>query len=348
MPVNAKSLYRWVFVGGAFLLFIGFIGIGSSCGTVMTPVPVSTVTGIAATPARGSTPTPTVAPLSFLTPIPPTPTFTPSPSPTPVIHYVVAGNTLLGIALEYGVTVEALVQANNLNINDYLRIGQALIIPLGREETVATTVAEPVGRLILPTPTPQPLEITGVSLRRTAVGGLLCLGEVRNTINSPVTNVQVQVTLVDAGGNPLVQQTALAAVDYLAPEQRAPFAVTFREPPLAAVDVRIALLRAETIGPVTAGFVPLTVTAVEAGMSGPQYRVTGTLVNDSGGAVTLPTVVVTLYDANGLVLSYREAVLETGGHMAAGARLPFSVLLTFQGVPEPADFQIVAWGMRTG
>ena len=319
----------------------------SGCGTVMTPAPAPTLTGAAiAPPVAGATPTPTIAPASFLTPIPPTPTFTPSPSPTPVVHYVVSGNTLLGIALEYGVTVDALLQANGLSINEYLRIGQALIIPLGREEIEAVTVVEPVGNLILPTPTPQPLEITGVSLRRTAVGGLLCLGEVRNVIGSPVTNMQVQVVLVDAGGNPLAQQTALAAVDYLPPEQRAPFAVTFRDPPAGAVDVRVALLRAETIGAITAGFVPLTVTEVQAGMSGPQYRVAGNLVNESGVAIELPTVVVTLYDAAGLVLSYREAVLADVGSLAVGAQAPFAVLLTFQGVTQPADYQIVAWGTR--
>lgn len=319
----------------------------SGCGTVMTPVHAPTLTGAAiAPPVAGATPTPTIAPASFLTPIPPTPTFTPSPSPTPVVHYVVSGNTLLGIALEYGVTVDALLQANGLSINEYLRIGQALIIPLGREEIEAVTVVEPVGNLILPTPTPQPLEITGVSLRRTAVGGLLCLGEVRNVISSPVTNMQVQVVLVDAGGNPLAQQTALAAVDYLPPEQRAPFAVTFRDPPAGAVDVRVALLRAETIGAITAGFVPLTVTEVQAGMSGPQYRVAGNLVNESGVAIELPTVVVTLYDAAGLVLSYREAVLADVGSLAVGAQVPFAVLLTFQGVTQPADYQIVAWGTR--
>lgn len=317
----------------------------SGCGTVMTPAPILTVAAVAP-PVAGATPTPTIAPASFLTPIPPTPTFTPSPSPTPVVHYVVSGNTLLGIALEYGVTVDALLQANGLSINEYLRIGQALIIPLGREETEAVTVVEPVGNLILPTPTPQPLEITGVSLRRTAVGGLLCLGEVRNVISSPVTNMQVQVVLVDAGGNPLAQQTALAAVDYLPPERRAPFAVTFRDPPAGAVDVRVALLRAETIGAITAGFVPLTVTAVQAGMSGPQYRVAGNLVNESDVAIELPTVVVTLYDAAGLVLSYREASLADVGSLAVGAQAPFAVLLTFQGVTQPADYQIVAWGTR--
>ncbi len=311
---------------------------------MLTPAIVPTLTGAAlAPPATAGTPTPTLAPAAFLTPIPPTPTFTPVPSPTPVIHIVASGDTLFGIALEYGVTVDALLYTNGLNISDYLSIGQALIIPLQTSETELPAVADPASNFILPTPTPQPLEFNGVSLRRTTVGGLLCMGVVENTIGAPVTNMQVQVTLVDAAGNPLAQQVALAAVDYLPPGQRAPFAATFRDPPSAAADVRLALLRAETISAITAGFVPLTTANLEAGMSGPQYRVMGNVLNESGAAVVLPTVVVILFDGDGLVMGYREAVLENTGTLAPGAQAGFSVLLTFQGVIQPAQYQIVAW-----
>ncbi|HQJ10244.1 MAG TPA: FxLYD domain-containing protein [Anaerolineae bacterium] len=319
----------------------------SGCGTVITPVAVPTPTGGAMPPASSRvTATATLAPAAFLTPIPPTPTLTPSPSPTPVVHYVASGDTLFGIALEYGVTVDALLHANGLDVNEYLDIGQALIIPLQAAEAELPLAAEPLGNLILPTPTPQPLELVGVSLRRTAVGGLLCLGAVRNVIGVPVTNLQVQAVLVDAAGNPLAQQTALAAVDYLQPEQRAPFAVTFLDPPAQAVDVRVALLRAETISAITEDFVPLTVADLDAGMSGPQYRVTGSLVNASGGPVTLATVVITLFDAEGLVLGYREAMLEDVTTLDPGARAAFSMLLTFQGETPPAAYEALAWATR--
>lgn len=318
----------------------------SGCGAVLTPAIVPTLTGVALAPSFATTPTPTIAPAAFLTPIPPTPTFTPSPSPTPVVHYVASGDTLFGVALQYGVTVDALLYANGLDIDDYLSIGQVLIIPMQSEEAeLPLTAAEPVGNFILPTPTPQPLEIKALSLRRTAVGGLLCMGVVYNSIESPVTNMQIQVVLVDAAGNPLAQQTALAAVDYLPPGQGAPFAATFRDPPASAVDVRAALLRAETISAITADFVPLTVANLDAGMSGPQYRVSGNLLNESGGAVMLPTVVVTLYDADGLVMSYREAVLENVETLAPGSLAAFSLLLTFQGSTPPEDYRIVAWAM---
>lgn len=45
------------------------------------------------------------------------------------IHIVRAGDTLFGIAREYGVTVQSIIDANNLTNPDRLDLGQELIIP---------------------------------------------------------------------------------------------------------------------------------------------------------------------------------------------------------------------------
>jgi LysM repeat protein len=54
-----------------------------------------------------------------------TPTFTPSPTPTPVIHIIERGDTLFGVALDYGVTLEALVYANSIEATDILRVADS-------------------------------------------------------------------------------------------------------------------------------------------------------------------------------------------------------------------------------
>jgi len=76
-----------------------------------------------ATPAASfappSTPTATAVP---------SPTATPTPSPT--IYRVAPGDTLYKIAQQYGVTIEAIVQANGLQDPRMLRVGQELVIPL--------------------------------------------------------------------------------------------------------------------------------------------------------------------------------------------------------------------------
>lgn len=85
---------------------------------------------------------------------PPPPTLTPTP-PGPVIHTVKQGETLLGIALEYGVTVAEIQRANNMQLTDVLiRTGQKLVIPI-KPPPAAPTLA--------PTPTPESGQPTSAS-----------------------------------------------------------------------------------------------------------------------------------------------------------------------------------------
>jgi LysM repeat protein len=48
-----------------------------------------------------------------------------------IYHTVQEGDTLFGIAVEYGTTVDAIVEANELEDPDAVSIGQRLLIPLG-------------------------------------------------------------------------------------------------------------------------------------------------------------------------------------------------------------------------
>ena len=340
-----RSIIRWgrVLALSAMLLLLG-------CDAVLTPPPSSTPTP---TPPPRITATPTIAVAGFLTPIPPTPTFTPAPSPTPVIHIVQEGDTFFGIALEYGVTLNALLSTNGLAESDILRIGQALIIPMETEEDeVADSIAPPAGNMLLPTPTPLPLEIVHAAMYETPVGGVWCMGEVVNDLDVPVTNLQVRATLLTVDGAPLATKMALAAADYLPPGERAPFAVLFPDPPAGVAEMRVQLLRAETVSAVTENFVPLTVVASEGAVSGPQYRVTGEIANESGSSVTRVVVVVTLYNADGHVIGYRQQNLRSGADdetaitLAHGQRTAFELLLTPQGLANPADFDVLMWATR--
>ena len=66
--------------------------------------------------------------------LPPIAPDTPSPRATSQlgqrIHIVVAGDTLYGLALIYDVSIDALLKANNLAIDDVWQIGQRIIIPV--------------------------------------------------------------------------------------------------------------------------------------------------------------------------------------------------------------------------
>lgn len=123
---------------------------------------------------------PTATPYPTYTPVPLASTYTPSasvytPRPThtaPVApttpgsqpgsafrtHIVVAGDTLSGLAKEYGTTVEAIMEANDLSDPGLIIVGQVLSIPVeeaGPASTpTPTTVLTPTVTPMLPTATP--------------------------------------------------------------------------------------------------------------------------------------------------------------------------------------------------
>jgi LysM repeat protein len=104
---------------------------------------------VTATPTpRPPTPTPTSVGLST-----PTPEATPTPTATPALatHVVQAGETLLDIAIRYGVTQDALLQVNNLASPDLIYAGQTLRIPV--PSTPAPSPTPPEAGTPAPSPT---------------------------------------------------------------------------------------------------------------------------------------------------------------------------------------------------
>jgi LysM repeat protein len=93
-------------------------------------------------PAAGSTPNPTVTPRA-------TETFVPGPTPGTVLHVVQSGDTLLGIALKYGVGMTIIQKANAIEDPESIKEGQQLVIPIG------PTATAPAGPLPTPTGPPQ-------------------------------------------------------------------------------------------------------------------------------------------------------------------------------------------------
>jgi LysM repeat protein len=72
----------------------------------------------------GPSPTPSVS----VDPTP-SPEPTPSPSPTPLTYTVRSGDTMSGIAREFGLTVEQVACANGIDDPNRLSVGQILVIP---------------------------------------------------------------------------------------------------------------------------------------------------------------------------------------------------------------------------
>jgi len=311
----------------------------TACGTVLTPQP---------TP--GSTPTDTplpgqtlvIGPAGTAPALPLADTATPTVSPTPIVYVVQSGDTLLGIAMEYGVSVEAIQRANGIENPQFLRVGQELLIPTGEEEEETSS-----GDLLLPTPTPIPFDIQGVACYETPAGSLWCLGEVVNTAPAPVTNVQMLVTLFNSDGQRMAEADTFVAADLIPVGERAPFGVLFVDPPAGQMVPRVTTLRGEVAGELTAAYISMSAVETEGKLSGPQFEVNGKAQNNSAErSAGRVSVTVTTYDANGLVTGFRQEAIELEAPLAPGTSAPFSMLLNFHGDP-PADFSVVAIGLAS-
>lgn len=314
----------------ALLSLIGTTACGGQVVSGSTPTLASLAVILPSPTAR-----PTFSP-QMLTPIP---TNTPAPTPTPVVHIVQPGDTLLGIALQYGVTLDALQQINGVLRPETLQIGQQIIIPVGE---LAPAGVNDGAQFLLPTPAPAAVVITNTARFLTPVGSLWVLGEVYNPTGEPAENVQVRVGLMDEGGREIANDLTFTVLDFVPAEGRSPFGILFTEPPLGVAGFQAIIVRAEPSYNNANRYAQLQVTAAQIGRTEAAYRVTGTVTNSGPSNALSALITITVYDAEHRVTGYRHLALPEE-QLTAGTSAPFDVVIAPDpSAPDVADFAVVA------
>lgn len=314
------------------LILIGVFALLLGCGQVITlptPTPPPATADVhlnAVTPRATSTPAPAT----------PSPTLSPTPTPTPIIYVVQQGDTLSGIAKQFGIAVEALMDANEVYDARRLQIGQTLIIPREEEEQSPPT----------PTPTPLPVVIENLSFHETPVGSLWCLGEVRNLAGMDVEYVQVQVSLYDSANVVLATATAFTALDIIPAGETSPFAVLFARPPTSYATYQVIPLSAEPSTYLGSRYRDLTVVEHEGQSQGRLFIVSGRVRNIGEERATGVEVVITAYDSQDRVVAVREVEVQTSV-LAPGASEAFTASISPMG-DETARYIVQVQGQRIG
>lgn len=313
----------------ALLSLIATTACGGQVVSGSTPTPASLAVILPSATAR-----PTFSP-QMLTPIP---TNTPAPTPTPVVHIVQPGDTLLGIALQYGVTLDALQQINGVLRPETLQIGQQIVIPVGE---LSASHAGGEGQFLLPTPAPAAVVITNTARYVTPVGSLWVLGEVYNPTGEPIENVQVRVGLMDEGGREIASDLTFTVLDFVPATGRSPFGILFTEPPQGVAGFQALIVRAEPSYNNANRYAQLQVTAAQIERAGAGYRVTGTATNSGAWQAVDARITVTVYDAEHRVSGYRHVSLPDE-QFTAGATAQFDVTVAPDpSAPDVADFAAV-------
>jgi len=248
---------------------------------------------------------------------------TPGPFPTPFSHLIEEGDTLLGIALQYGVELNDLLLANPGANPRFLAVGSTLVVPLGGAQG-------PV-----PTATPRPVELSLVKCFPALSGELWCFLKAGLAEGPPIEGVVGLVTLVEAGGRPLRTEPAFSPLNLLLPGSELPL-IAYFAPPVPEYAAAVAtLISAVSAGDPEGRYLPVEViepntTILEDRQMG---TVEGVLLVDSTADQQpewLRLVVLGL-DTSGQIVGF--TILDPGpvGRLEVG--LPFKIQVASLGPP---------------
>ena len=310
------------------------MGVLAACGQVITrPTAAPKPTATSTVPVFAPTPTLTATIDTYR----PAPSATATVTPEPILYRVEPGDTLDLIAARYGVPKSVLREVNGIENELALQVDQELIIPV----TGWGGPAEPTPTV---TPTPLPVAIENVYFQPSALGELAILGELHNLSATDLERVLVQITLFDDADRPLASQTATMAVDALAPDQRAPFALLFTEAPQRFASYQATVLSAEPayVGSLQRELEPQNVIQESAGEG--MVRLTGRIRNTGAEEAVDVYVVATLYDPLGRVVGMRRVTLDPGTVAKGGGEADFAVEIVPAG--PVVTYTIQAQGRR--
>jgi LysM repeat protein len=272
----------------------------------LRPLPSATRAALAASATPGAAATPVII-------------ASPTATATPVTHVVQEGETLLGIAIDYGVSVEALQAANPTVQVRFLSIGTVLIIPPpeGGFAIAATNLAPPpAAPVLLSQPACYPLP----------THSLYCLVEARNPGDLALENVSARLTLAGADGLPVTSAVLFSALDVIPPRGAAPMAALFQPAPsvpIAATGLEVLTgnLAGEPAPPGRA--VLLEVTGASGSHQDGRFMAAGQLRSPAAAPLSAAWVTLSLYDADGALIGYRKQPLPAG--LAPGETTGFSL-----------------------
>lgn len=157
---------------------------GNEAGALAQPADTARSTAPAQAAAANTAP-------EIQRPVERTPVAAPEPPPTRItpvsgsrVYHVRSGDTLSGLAAQYGVTVEDFQQANGLKSVSDIRVGQALNIPSPSAKKTETARVS----------TPEPAKASSVAARKT---------QSTSKAATPASSASYQTYTVKKGDNPV-------------------------------------------------------------------------------------------------------------------------------------------------
>ncbi|MEX0788856.1 MAG: LysM peptidoglycan-binding domain-containing protein [Anaerolineales bacterium] len=255
------------------------------------------------------------------------------PTATPLTHQIVARDTLLGIAAQYGITLDELLAANPALNPLLLSIGQEILIP--------GPGGEPIGELAAPA-APAPLDLSAPACFFEGTGDLTCLLTASNPGSDPLEGIILIVTLVDASGHSLASAAVPSAAGILPPGVPLPLGVRFERSSAGGYARASAVVASAYQAPQAASRLwPTDVQETRHAPSGDRVRweLAGHLDLAPGGEETIGrvTLLASGLDAEGNLVGL---AIRQWDAVHAGERLDYQVMVFSLGPPLAS---VIVW-----
>ena len=267
-----------------------------------------------------------------LTPVGLVPLKTPLPTSTPFTYSVQQGETISGIALKFGVSIDELIAINPEVSPNAMSIGTTLKIP--------SIPNNPTGES---TPTPVPFTVEQIECYPTTNKGMWCFMLAHNDFPDFMENVTAQVTLVDSNETFIATQTALLPLNILPPNTSLPLSIYFS--PDIPIDAKpqVQILTAIRLSPNDSRYLPATVnnTLIQINANGHFANITGEVrLPAESKAATQTWVAAVAYDESGRVVGVKRW---EGGGIQPGGSLSFEMTVaSLGGVLTRVEFAVEA------
>ncbi|MAU01513.1 MAG: hypothetical protein CL608_30620 [Anaerolineaceae bacterium] len=242
----------------------------------------------------------------------PTPTVT--PTATPVVYQIESGDTILGIAIQRGTTVEEILALNPGIVPENLQIGQPVVLP---------PPPTPSALLVQGTPVPLRVTVNKIHAYQTPVGSLWLLGEVTNEGETAVENIQVEIGLLAADGQLVSNATAWVATSIIPPGERGPFGILVNEPPADFVQPSVAVVGGQAVVELGTRTLNIEVLEPELTLNDDSLILDGIVLNGGEAMANQVQLVATFYDAQGNVTGFQQQVVAE--ELGVGEERPFQL-----------------------
>ena len=243
----------WV---GVALLFL------TSCQDIQ---PINQVSAVKLTPyiptVQASQPTKTPTPFSTVEP-------EAVPTAAPVIHVVALGETFSSIALQYGMTIDAVRAANPDANPNALIVGDELVIPVGAANSVLQLDAEIVNDV----------QFNDPHCVHTNDSGLWCSVLVEIVGERDLENLVVAFSFISKDGKLLDKKYVPTIMQFTPSGSTIPAVVFLKSDPGGIEQVNCSIFSGQIYDPIVNDYLSITVEDEKSSVSGKEANISGKMV----------------------------------------------------------------------